>query len=74
MESKRLNGLLRVYREGWSSEVEESGESQAMRATQEGADIFQGRAESQAVAGAQKPVTEPISTIYAAELSSCLGK
>ena len=62
MESKRLNGLLKVYRVGWSSKLEESGESQGMGVTQEGTERFQGRVESQAVAGAHKPVTEPIST------------
>lgn len=46
MESKRLNGLLKVYRVGWSSKLEESGESQGMGVTQEGTERFQGRVES----------------------------
>ena len=27
MDSKRLNGLLRVYKVGWSRKLEENGES-----------------------------------------------
>lgn len=63
MESKRLNGLLKVDKVGWNSKLEESGESQGMGVTQRETDRFQGRVESQAVAGAHKPVTERISTM-----------
>lgn len=68
MESKRLNDL-RVYEVGWSSKFEESGESmeQLLEGKGMGAkkrtERFQGRAESQAVAGAHKYVKKSVSTM-----------